>query len=384
MSRGLGPMDSRSQAAVLVRTGADAGFELRDFPLPQLGPDDGLLRVDLCGVCGSDYRRFRGDRADAGPDVDRQDRRLLPAILGHEIVGTIAALGAQAARTWGVREGDRVFVESSVPCQRCRACVTGRSKECRQRWSYGLSADLAEPPHLWGGFAQYVYLHPRVILHRLPDSLPTEAAVLVSPLSNGFQWAYTAPQLRYGDAVLVVGPGQQGLGCVAAARAAGAGLIMVSGLERDAPRLELARRLGADVTIVADRESVYERVREATGGALADVVVEVSGSPAAQRELTRLVRRGGTIVWAGGSGRPAVEMPMDDVVHRALTIRGVRAHDYDAIDQAIALLDRGTLPVREMTTHVVPLAEAERAVRLAGNEWPAERAIHVSLNPWAP
>src|SRR4029077_4809571 len=123
------------------------------------------------------------------------------------------------------------------------------------------------------------------------------------------------------------------LGCVAAASAVGAGLVMVSGLERDRFRLELAARLGADMTIEADRESVYERVREATGGAMADVVVEVSGSPIAQRERTQLGRRGGTSGGAGGNGLPSIDMPMDDVVHRALTIKGVRSHEYDSIAQ---------------------------------------------------
>ena len=156
-----------SQAAVLTRIGEDAAFEIREYPLPTISQDDGLLHVDRCGVCGSDYRRVRRNRQAAEAAADRQDQRPLPAILGHEIVGTIAEVGSAAARAWRVREGDRVFVEASVPCQRCRQCVTGHSKYCRQRWSYGLSADLAEPPHLWGGFAQHIYLHPRAILHRL-------------------------------------------------------------------------------------------------------------------------------------------------------------------------------------------------------------------------
>ncbi len=370
-------------AAVLVRTGKDAAFELREYPVPTTSAEDGVLRVDLCGVCGSDHRRFRQDRNQEEGEIDRQDRRPLPAILGHEIVGTIAALGSRAAAERGLHEGDRVFVESSVPCHRCRHCMTGNFKHCRTRWSYGISADMAEPPHLWGGYAQYVYLHPRVILHELPASLPSEAAVLITPISNGFQWAYAEPDLRYGESILVIGPGQQGLGCVAVAKAVGAGLVMVAGLERDAQRLSLARRLGADVTIVADRDVVYDRVREATGGEMADVVVEVSGSPVAQREITRLVRRGGRIIWAGGSGFQPVQMVMDQVTRRSLMIKGVRAHEYDAIQQAIRLLASNAIPIPDFATHVVPLAQAERAVRLAGNEWPEEHAIHVSIDPWA-
>ena len=370
-------------AAVLVKTGKEGAFELREFAVPELGRDGGVLRVDLCGVCGSDYRRFRQERNEEDGEVDRQDRRPLPAIMGHEIVGTIAALGTSAVREWGLADGDRVFVESSVPCHRCRRCMTGSFKHCRTRWSYGISANMADPPHLWGGYAQYVYLHPRVTLHKLPPSLTPEAAVLITPMSNGFQWAYAEPALRYGESILVIGPGQQGLGCVAVAKAVGAGLVMISGLERDATRLALARRLGADVSIVADRESVYERVREATGGEMADVVVEVSGSPTAQRDITRLVRRGGRIVWAGGSGFQPVQMVMDHVTRRSLTIKGVRAHEYDAIQQAIRLLASGAIPVRDFATHVVPLSQVERAVRLAGNEWPEEQAIHVSIDPWA-
>jgi alcohol dehydrogenase len=372
----------RAVAAVLVRTGPDAAFELRDFPLPSLGADDGLLRVERCGICGSDYRRFCGQQAE-GAGLDQQDRRPLPAILGHEIVATVTALGATAARDRGLAEGDRVFVESSVSCHRCARCMTGRFKQCRRRWSYGISADLAEPPHLWGGYAQYLYLHPRAIVHRLPSTLSDAAASLVPPISNGFQWAYVEPQLRYGESILIIGPGQQGLGCVAAAKAVGAGLVMISGLERDAARLALARRLGADVTIIVDRESVRERVRDATGGEMADIVVEVSGSAAAQSEITTLVRRGGRVVWAGGSGAALVPLAMGDVTKRALTIKGVRAHEYDAIDRAIALLASGAIPVDAFATHLLPLSQAERAVRLAGNEWPEEQVIHVSIDPWA-
>src|SRR4051812_18669868 len=103
----------RALAAVLIRTGPDAAFEQRDYALPSLQSDDGLLHVDLCGVCGSDYRRFRQATNEEAGEMDRQDRRQRPAILGHEIVGTVDRLGAEAAGSWGVKEGDRVFVEAS-------------------------------------------------------------------------------------------------------------------------------------------------------------------------------------------------------------------------------------------------------------------------------
>lgn len=369
-------------AAVLVRTGPDGAFEIRELPIPEVGPDDGLLRVDRCGVCGSDYRRFRRERNEDEALGDRQDKRPLPAIMGHEIAGTIVALGREAARTWGVREGEQVFVESNVTCHRCRACMTGHYKACRESWSYGLSRGLDEPPHLWGGYAQYLYLHPRVLLHKLPKGVSAEDAVLATPISNGFQWAYRTPDLRYGQSIVILGPGQQGLGCVAAAKAVGAGLIIVSGLRRDERRLELARRLGADHVIVADEEPVVARVRELTGGEMADVAVEVSGGASAQRDVIDLVRRGGTVTWAAGGGFAPTELVMDRVTRRSITIRGVLSHGYDEIDQALGLIGARTLPVREMSTHTVTLREPERAVLLAGNEIPGESAIHVSIDPW--
>ena len=256
-------------------------------------------------------------------------------------------------------------------------------KACRESFSYGLSVSSDEPPHLWGGYAQYLYLHPGTLLHRLPAGVSAEDAVLATPISNGFQWACAAPRLHYGDAIVILGPGQHGLGCVAAAKASGAGLIIVVGLRRDAKRLQLARRLGADHVVLADEEPVVERVREITGGEMADVVVEVSGGPSAQRDAIDLARRGGVIVWATGGASTVTPMAMDRVTKRSLTLKGVLSHGFAEIEQALALVASRALPVTEMTTHTVPLREAEHAVCLAGNEFSDEEAIHVNIDPWA-
>ncbi|MBM3947016.1 MAG: zinc-binding dehydrogenase [SAR202 cluster bacterium] len=170
----------------------------------------------------------------------------------------------------------------------------------------------------------YLYIRPTSLLTRVPESLSPEAAVLVGGVMvNGFQWAIRMGGVRMGDYVLIQGAGQQGLACTYAARHAGAALVLVSGLSRDAQRLELARRCGAHRTIVADGENVVEVVRQETGEAMADVVVDVSGSPAAITASVDCLRRQGTLVLAGLTGDATVTpMLMDKLVWNEIRLQG--------------------------------------------------------------
>jgi threonine dehydrogenase-like Zn-dependent dehydrogenase len=132
--------------------------------------------------------------------------------MGHEKVGRIGAIGRNAGRQWKLKEGDLVAVEEPVTCQRCRYCLTGNATLCAENRSYGISASMADPPHLWGGYAQYMYLHPNSILHPVPAGVTPQAAVLYTCVSNGLKWAQRVPALSPGDSIVILGPGQQGLG----------------------------------------------------------------------------------------------------------------------------------------------------------------------------
>lgn len=349
-------------------------LEVREFPLPEIGREDGLLKVDACGICGSDYEQFDGTLPVR-----------LPVIPGHEPVGTIVEIGDEAARRWGVREGDRVCVETMIPCGYCRACVAGKYGLCsgnKRMNAYGfLNVEVA--PALWGGYAEYLYLDPHALVHKIDAAIAPEIATLFNPLGAGFRWAVQMPGLQVGDTLLVLGPGQRGLAAVIAAREAGAGTIIVTGLSADEAKLALARELGADVTVNVEADDLGAAVREATRGRLADVTIDVTAyATKAVTDAIDLTRRGGTVVLAGTKGPNAVPNFMSDkVVMKELTIKGALGVDWPSYERAIRTIESGKYPLEKMHTHTLPLGEAERAIRILDREEPGEDAIHIALIP---
>ena len=170
-----------------------------------------------------------------------------PVIMGHENVGIIAKARARSVKQrTASREGDRVFVEHYVGCYNCEWCRIGEYRHCEATdWRtnpdarrYGYTS-AENPATLWGGFSQYMYLPWNAVMHKVPDGVTAELAGLVTPLSNGIEWALIAAGVGYADTVLIQGPGQQGLSQVVACKQAGASLIIVTGTTRDAARLEL-------------------------------------------------------------------------------------------------------------------------------------------------
>ena len=234
----------------------------QEFPRPAIGPDDGLLRLEACGICGSDYEQYEG----AQPA--HEDYTPYPVIPGHEPLGIIEEVGARARERWGVREGDRVAVRSGYGCGRCNACRRWEPRACPKRGgTYGYT-DVGKAPHLWGGYAEQMYLSPYSVMKKMDPTLPAGVAVMFNPLAAGLSWAATVPRTRPEDRVVILGAGQRGLCCVIAARAAGARQIVITGLGRDAAKLALARELGADVTIDVESDDVVARVPEARRHAL--------------------------------------------------------------------------------------------------------------------
>lgn len=358
----------------MVQTGRRK-LEPRELPIPEIGDDDALLRVEACGICGSDYEQFEGVL-----------RTPVPAIPGHEPLGVIEAIGDTAARRWGVDAGDRVAVETMIPCRHCGTCLRGDYHLCRGRggrpWIYSYMP-LDQPPGLWGAYAEYLYLAPTSLVHRVDPSLPAQLAVLFNPLGAGFRWAVEVAGTRPGDTVLILGPGQRGLASVVACRAAGAGTILVTGLEADRRKLELARRLGADHTIDVQNESAKQRVRELTGGRGADVVVEVSSyatEPVA--EALDYVRPGGTIVLAGVKGfRPVPDFVSDKIVLKEITLKGAIGVTWSGYEAALRLIESRRVPLELMHTHDFGLRDAELAIRTLAREIPGEESIHSCLLP---
>src|SRR4051794_28543282 len=281
-------MGGEVRAAVAV--GRDQ-IELQTFPRPTLGPRDLLVRVALCGVCGSDPHILRSDWGTT-----------YPLIMGHELVGTVEEAGAEAEAHHGVRVGDHVAVDMSVPCRVCYYCRMDQPNLCerdaREGWLLGCTIPTTRPPALWGGWAELIYLPADATVFHLPPELPWNVGVLTEPLAVCFRAVdLTRPRLR-GTAV-VVGAGAIGLLCVAAARAGGAEQVILVG--RRANRLEIGTALGADTVIDATADDVLARVKELTEGRGADVVFETAGTPEAQYQALTYARRGGTITLVGAT-----------------------------------------------------------------------------------
>jgi threonine dehydrogenase-like Zn-dependent dehydrogenase len=347
---------------------------MRDLPLPQVGDDDALVRVEACGICGSDYEQYEG---------------VLPArypvVPGHEPVGRVAAIGPRAAERLGLEEGNLVCVEALAPCGRCEPCTRGHYHLCKPHGpvpSYGF-IPLAEAPGLWGGYAEYLYLPPGGTAHRIDDSISPEIATLFNPIGAGIRWAVTMPQLQPGETIVILGPGQRGLASVIGAKEAGAGRIIVTGLERDEPKLALARGFGADATIVADREDVRSAVREATGGRGADVVIDVTAyATEAVTQAIDIARRGGRVVLAGTKGmKPVPDFISDRVVLKEITMIGALGVDSESYRQAVRLIESRKYPLENMHTHTLPLDQAEHALDLLAGKIDGESAVHIALIP---
>lgn len=333
------------RAAVLE---APRRLAVREFARPAVGDDDGLLRVEACGLCGTDHEEFTGHLFPGYPFVP-----------GHESVGVVEEIGPRAAERWGVRAGDRVAVAVFLSCMECDLCRAGEYRRCRRhglRDMYGfVPVDTA--PALWGGYAQYQYLAPDSMLVPVPASLDPVVATLFNPIGAGIRWGATLPRTKPGSVVVVMGPGVRGLASAAAAREAGAGFVMVTGLgPRDADRLALARDFGADIAVDVASDDPVAALRKAAG-ALADVVVDVTAkAPAALGQAVLLARPGGTIVLAGTRGSTETPGFAPDLVVfkelRLLGALGVDAADYRA---ALDLLANGRYPFAELPRRVVGL-----------------------------
>ncbi len=346
-------------------------LEPRDIAMPQISDDAGIVRIDACGICGSDYEQYEGVL-----------RSPMPAIPGHEPLGTVAAIGDRAAKRWGIDVGDRIAVETMLACHHCGPCLGGSYHLCDTRRIYSY-IPLSDEPGLWGSYAQYMYLDPNAVVHKIDKTLAPEIAVMFNPLGAGFRWGVEIPQTGPGDTVVIMGPGQRGLASVLACREAGADKIIVTGLEADARKLEIARAFGADATIDVDNEDPMQRVRELTNGRGADVVLDVSSyatEPVVQ--AIDFARMGGCIVLAGVKGfKPIPDFISDKVVMKELTIKGAIGVTRTGYASAIRLLEKRQHPVEMMHTHDFKLEDAELAIKTLAREIEGEESIHSCLIP---
>jgi alcohol dehydrogenase len=362
-----------SRALVLS---APRQLEQRVLPLPDIGDNDGLLRVEACGLCGTDHEQFTGAIPVFAPYVP-----------GHEIVGVIEAAGDAALSRWGVSVGQRVAVEVFMSCRVCAACRAGDYRRCDAHpfpEFYG-NVPVERAPGLWGGYAEYVYLHADAVLLPVPDTLDPVLATAFNPLGAGIEWGVNVPGTKQGDVVAVLGPGIRGLSAAAAAKDAGASFVMVTGAgERDASRLAMAQRFGADLVVDVTQEDPARALRSATNGRLADVVVDVTAkAPAAFGQAIKLATRRGTVVVAGPRGAGDVPgVNPDEIVYKELRILGALGVDKRAYAPAFDVLASRRWPFEELPREVVGLTDAALLLAvMAGDVAGATPPVHGVVIP---
>lgn len=327
--------------------------------------EGGWLAIEATGISGADVQMWKGNR----PDV------LYPLVLGHQVVGRIAV--SDGGLPYEV--GTRVVVEPELRCGTCSRC-TNEIGGCRNRRpvnSYG-RLPSTEPPGLWGGLAEYLYLDPSCRLHPVSDDVSAEVATFIHPLAAGYTWAVQIAALQPGERVMVLGPGPRGLACVTAALAAGAEWVGVSGLDVDEDRLAAATTLGAHLTVNATTEDVAQAVADDLGSR-PDVVIDVtSDDPEAMFTALDLVRSGGRVILASTKGNRPVQFFSDVIITKQLTVRGAlgaSTEGYAWASQKAASDER----IDRLVSHQFPLAESQRALQAAAGILGHEELLSVAV-----
>ncbi len=309
---------------------------LQEVPAPTPGEEQVLIRPAATGICGTDLHILAGEY-----------RSRPPVTLGHEVAGTIAALGPGVSG-WAV--GDRVTTETYfASCGRCRYCRGGLPNLCADRLSIGSMVD--------GGFAELLRV-PALNLHALPETLGFPEAALIEPLACVVRGLLETGRVLAGERAVITGPGAIGLLALQVARAAGAAVCVV-GTPADRERLELAATLGADANLTTAGDDDAQRVRDALGGE-PDVAIDCSGAAPAARLLLDAVRRGGRYLQVGLFGHP-IELDLDRVCYKELVVTGSFATVPSSWRWALRLAGEGRVDLRAMVGSSYPLEEHERA-----------------------
>lgn len=310
-------------------------LEVTRVPDPEIGPEEVLVQVKACGICGSDVHGYDGHTG----------RRIPPLIMGHEASGVIAEVGANVKQ---FTRGDRVTLDSTVYCGQCFHCRRGEVNLCDHRNVLGVSC--AEYRR-HGAFAEFVAV-PQHIVYRLPDDLGFEQAALIEAVSIAFHAVNRTP-LKLGDSVVVVGAGMIGQLVIQTLRQAGCGKLVA--VDLDDNKLRMAQELGADTGINAKSADLQARVLDLTEGRGADLAFEVVGASAPFNTAVASLRKGGSVTLVGNLS-PKVEMPLQHIVTRELTLIGVCASsgEYPA---CIDLMARGRIDVSAFISAFAPLEE---------------------------
>lgn len=342
-------------------------FDLRiqQVPVPQPGPEEVLLKVHACAICGTDPKVI-----GKGWPYPLRYGEFTP---GHEYAGEVVAVGPNTG-PWKV--GDRVAVEAHKGCGKCVNCMRGRYTICLNYGKpetghrhYGFSTN--------GGYAQYVVNHVNT-LYKIPDNLPYWGAALVTTAGCAMFAIENVGGFMAGETVAVLGPGPMGLMTLQIVKALGASKVFLTGTRPE--RLAIGKRYGADVIIDVTKEDPVAVIKRETGGLGVDLTVEVTGDPIAAAQTIEMTARGGRISFIGDPVKPAL-MNIKKFVLDDMRAAGVRGEGRANCARALELFRTGELSAEGIVTHRFPLVDIQKALDIYINR--KEGAIKVVLEPWA-
>jgi threonine dehydrogenase-like Zn-dependent dehydrogenase len=342
-------------------------YRLEEVAVPTRGPGEVLVAVEAVGICASDLKCYHGAAKFWG-DENRPAWAETEVIPGHEFVGRVVQLDDEAAAHWDLALGDRVVAEQIVPDWTCRYCLEGAYHMCATHNLYGFKR--ATP----GAMASYMIFTTDSLVHKVSPDLPPAHAAFAEPLSCALH-AVERGRLTFDDVVVVAGCGPIGLGMIAGAKAKNVRLVI--GLDMDDAKLGLARSTGADVVINIGQEDAVAKVKELTGGWGADVYMEATGHPSAVAQGLNLLRKLGRYVEYSVFGSEASvdwSIISDD---KELDVLGAHLgpHCWPA---AIRLIESGVLPMDQICSHQLPLAEFQRGLDLVSS---GKESVKVTLLP---
>ncbi|GAB2995584.1 alcohol dehydrogenase catalytic domain-containing protein [Amycolatopsis acidiphila] len=340
-----GGIPDRMRAAVLFGPG-DLRVVERD--VPSYGPDEVLVRVAMCGACGTDLKILDGHFPQTPPFGEYTP--------GHEWTGTIVAVGSNVDE---FAPGDKVCIEAHRGCGRCANCVTGKYTACLNYGDTG-KGHRATGMTTDGGFAEYAVHHVSA-LYRLPEHLSPEDAVLITTAGTGLYGLDTAQGYIVGQTVVVFGPGAVGLMTAQVCKVMGAAKVILVGTRQS--RLDLGLRLGVDQVVNAQETDPVERVLELTGGVGPDLTIEASGGPSTPQQAVEVTKRGGKILFvAFYPGK--VEFDLSAAIRKDITMYTSRGEGGNNVERAVALAASGALRGKELVTHHFPLEQIGEAFRV--------------------
>jgi len=372
-------MATKGRITVLDAPGAD--FVICEHELPEPEAGTALMRIEMCGICGTDAHYWAGHK----PTIDL----VFPGVMGHEIVGPIIALGEgfdRDALGKPLAVGDRIVPAPLVTCGTCFFCtIANEPVKCLNGKAYGHLGDGL--PYHHGGYAEYLYVFlPGTLVFK--TDLPPEVGVLLEPMSIGVN-AVDKVGIYPGEVVVVQGVGPIGLLTVSCAKLSGASKVIA--VDSQEARLDMAKKLGADVTInLNDVPKAEDRIgivyEESTAGHGADVVFEAAGVPQAVPEGIDMLRYGGRFCEMGhfaDSGTVQIN-PSTHLCAKCITLVGAWSSTPDTFARSLNLLERMDFPYGELVTHRLPLERTTEGFQaLAGSKIiDGQEVIKIVVAPW--